>query len=165
MYNPDNVVDFSAFATTPNLPPQNIEAEEAILGGILLDPDAIARVSDRLIPEAFYINAHAAIYRAALSLHAVNKPTDLLSMATYLTDHNLLDKVGGKPALAQLVDPTVSAINIDSLAELVMDKYTRRCLLSAASKIEKLAHDGTKTTEQVCDEAEQIVYTIALEES
>ncbi len=59
-------------------PPQNIEAEEAILGGILLDPEAVSRVSDRLSPEAFYISAHKDIYQAALRLHSQGKPTDLL---------------------------------------------------------------------------------------
>ena len=84
------------------LPPQNIEAEEAILGGILLDPEAISRVSDRLSAEAFYISAHKDIYQAALQLYSGGKPTDLLSITAWLADRNLLDKVGGKNKLAQL---------------------------------------------------------------
>lgn len=154
-----NVIDFASFAGTPALPPHNIEAEEAILGGILLDPEAIGRISDRLVPEAFYISAHATIYRAALNLHSLGRPTDLLSLTAWLVDNKFLDKVGGRSKLAQLV--TVSALNIDALADLVMDKYTRRRLISAASQIERLAHDGTKSLEQVTDEAEQIVYRIA----
>lgn len=154
-----NVIDFASFVGTPALPPHNIEAEEAILGGILLDPEAIGRISDRLVPEAFYITGHATIYRAALNLHNLGKPTDLLSLTAWLVDNKFLDKVGGRSKLAQLV--TVSAINIDALADLVIDKYTRRRLISAASQIEKLAHDGTKSLEQVSDEAEQIVYRIA----
>lgn len=162
MFSPeDNVIDFSAFAAIPNLPPQNIEAEEAILGGILIDPEAISRVSEFLLKEAFYINAHAAIYQAALSLYASSQPTDLLSVTAYLADHKMLDKVGGRTKLAQLVDGTVSAVNIDAHAALVMDKYTRRCLLSSANMIEKLAHDGTKPVSAVVDQAEQIVYNIA----
>ena len=112
------------------LPPQNIEAEEAILGGILLDPEAISRVWDRLLPEAFYISAHKGIYQAAQKLHSQGKPTDLLSVMAWLSDHDLLTRIGGKSKLAQLVDRTVSAVNIDALATLVMDKYLRRKLIS-----------------------------------
>ncbi|WP_335116294.1 DnaB-like helicase N-terminal domain-containing protein [Nostoc sp.] len=73
--------------TVDRLPPQNIEAEEAILGGIMLDPEAIARVCDRLIPEAFYISSHKDIYQAALRLHTQSRPTDLLSVTSWLTKH------------------------------------------------------------------------------
>jgi len=76
------------------LPPQNIEVEEAILGGILLDPEAIGRVSDRLVPEAFYISAHKDIYQAAIVLHNQGKPTDLLSVTSWLADKDLLNRVG-----------------------------------------------------------------------
>ena len=65
--------------------PSNIEAEESILGGILLDPSAIGRVVDLLTPESFYIVAHATIYRAAVELYQQDKPTDLISLTSYLT--------------------------------------------------------------------------------
>jgi replicative DNA helicase len=97
------------------LPPQNIEVEEAILGGILLDPEAISRVSDRLVADSFYINAHKDIYKAAVVLHNQGKPTDLLSVTSWLADNDLLNRVGGRNKLASLVDRTVSAINIDAL--------------------------------------------------
>ena len=69
-----------------SVPPQNIEAEEAVLGGILLDPDAIGRVADILQPEAFYLNAHREMFRTALMLHGQGKPTDLTSMTAWLAD-------------------------------------------------------------------------------
>ncbi len=72
-------LSFQGFGSD-RLPPQNIEVEEAILGGILLDPEAISRVSDRLLADAFYISAHKDIYQAALKLHSQGKPTDLLSL-------------------------------------------------------------------------------------
>ena len=68
-------------ALPDSLPPQNLEAEEAVLGGILLDPDAIGRVADVLQPEAFYLNAHREIFRTALMLHGQGKPTDLTAMS------------------------------------------------------------------------------------
>lgn len=145
------------------LPPQNIEAEEAILGGILLDPEAINRVSDRLLADAFYISAHKDIYQAALKLHNQGKPTDLLNVMAWLADHNLLDKVGGKSKLAQLVDRTVSAVNIDALAALVMDKYLRRQLIKSGNEIVHLGYETDKELATVLDQAEQKVFGITQE--
>ena len=119
------------------LPPSCIEAEEAILGGIVLDPEAINRVSDRLVEEAFYIGAHKQIYQAALRLHSQGKPTDLLAVTSWLTDREMLSRIGGKSKLVSLLDRTVSAVNIDALAALVMDKYLRRKLLIAGIRFGK----------------------------
>ena len=142
------------------LPPQNIEAEEAILGGILLDPEALSRVSDRLAPEAFYISAHKEIYIAALRLHTQGKPTDLLSITSWLTDHDLLTRIGGRNKLASLVDRTVSAVNIDALATLVMDKYLRRQLVKAGNEIVQLGFETETELSIVLDRAEQKVFSI-----
>ncbi|WP_250121539.1 replicative DNA helicase [Chroococcidiopsis sp. CCMEE 29] len=148
---------------TDRLPPQNIEAEEAILGGILLDPEAINRVSDRLSPEAFYISAHKDIYQAALRLHSQGKPTDLLSVSAWLADHSLLDKVGGRSKLTQLVDRTVSAVNIDALAALVMEKYLRRQLIKSGNEIVHLGYETETELPLVLDQAEQKVFSITQE--
>ncbi|MEO1187283.1 MAG: DnaB-like helicase N-terminal domain-containing protein, partial [Cyanobacteria bacterium J06636_27] len=132
------------FVSSNKIPPQNIEAEEAILGGILLDPGAIARVKDILVAKAFYISAHRDIYIAALELHDKGNPTDLLAVINWLSDHNQLSKIGGRNKLASLVDRTVSAVNIDALAQLVMDKYYRRQLIHVSGEIFELAHDQTQ---------------------
>lgn len=145
------------------LPPQNIEAEEAILGGILLDPEAISRVNDRLSPDAFYISAHKDIYQAALRLHSQGKPTDLLSLTAWLSDHELLTRIGGKSKLAQLVDRTVSAVNIDALAALVMDKYLRRKLIQSGNEIVHLGFETETELPTVLDQAEQKVFSITQE--
>jgi replicative DNA helicase len=118
-------------SSSDRLPPQNLDAEESILGGILLDPEAIGRVTDLLVPEAFSLIAHKEIYRSALTLHSQGKPTDLMSVTSWLYDRGLLEKVGGQTKLAQLVDRTVSAVNIDQYAALVIDKYLRRKLIQA----------------------------------
>ncbi len=82
----------------PALPPQNIEAEESILGGILLDPKAMGRIVDFLVADAFYVRSHQEIYRAAICLHGKGKPTDLMTISSWLEDHQFLDEVGGIPA-------------------------------------------------------------------
>jgi replicative DNA helicase len=142
------------------VPPQNIEAEEAILGGILLDPEAIGRVSDRLVPEAFYISAHTIIYQAALRLHTQQKPTDLLSITSWLTDNDQLTQIGGRNKLATLVDRTVSAVNIDALAGLVMEKYLRRQLIKAGNEIVHLGFETETELPIVLDNAEQKVFNV-----
>ncbi|MDZ8107200.1 MAG: replicative DNA helicase, partial [Nostoc sp. DedQUE12a] len=137
--------------------------EEAILGGILLDPEAISRVSDRLVAEAFYISAHKDIYQAAVRLHAQGKPTDLLSVTSWLTDHDLLTRIGGRNKLATLVDRTVSAVNIDALAGLVMEKYLRRQLIKAGNEIVHLGYETETDLPIVLDQAEQKVFSVTQE--
>ncbi|MEO1560050.1 MAG: replicative DNA helicase [Cyanobacteria bacterium J06632_19] len=143
------------------LPPQNIEAEEAILGGVLLDPEAISRISDILKPEAFYISAHKDIYMGMLQLQTQGKPTDLLSVLSWLNDHELLEKVGGRNKLASLIDRTVSAVNIDALAALVVEKYRRRQLIRAGNEIVSLGYETETEFRTVIDKAEQKVFGIA----
>ncbi|KGF73974.1 helicase DnaB [Neosynechococcus sphagnicola sy1] len=147
-------------ALSDRLPPQNIDAEESILGGILLDPEAISRVIDGLQPEAFYLTIHQEIYRAALTLHNLGRPTDLMGVGTWLQDHKLLERVGGQNKLAQLVDRTVSAVNIDQYAALVMDKYLRRKLITVGTEIGQLAYELNTDLEKVLDQAEQKVFNI-----
>ena len=125
--------DFEAMPD--GVPPQNLEAEEAVLGGILLDPDAIGRVADVLQPEAFYLTAHREIYRTALMLHGQGKPTDLTAMTAWLADTGNLEKVGGSGRLVELVERTLSTAAIDQVARLVMDKYLRRQLIRSGNEV------------------------------
>lgn len=145
----------------PALPPQNIEAEESILGGILLDPKAMGRIVDFLLADAFYLRSHQEIYRAAVSLHGKRKPTDLMTISSWLEDHQLLDEVGGIPRLLQLIERTVSAANIDRYAELVMDKYVRRQLIGVGGEVIELARDTMRELDQVLDGAEQGVFRVS----
>ncbi|GCE59821.1 replicative DNA helicase [Microcystis aeruginosa] len=145
----------------PALPPQNIEAEESILGGILLDPKAMGRIVDFLLADAFYVRSHQEIYRAAVSLHGKRKPTDLMTISSWLQDHQLLDEVGGIPQLLQLIERTVSAANIDRYAELVMDKYVRRQLIGVGGEVIELARDTTRELDEVLDGAEQAVFRVS----
>ncbi|MBD2123669.1 MULTISPECIES: replicative DNA helicase [Trichocoleus] len=154
------VHDLSFQPLSDRLPPQNIDAEEAILGGILLDPEAINRVIDILRPEAFYISAHQEIYRTAVTLHSQGKPTDLMSLTSWLQDHSLLEKVGGQSRLAQLVDRTISAVNIDQYASLVMDKFLRRKLIQVGTEIAQLGYETNSELVKILDQSEQKVFSI-----
>jgi replicative DNA helicase len=144
-----------------SVPPQNLEAEEAVLGGILLDPDAIGRVADVLQPEAFYLSAHREIYRTALMLHGQGKPTDLTAMTAWLADTGSLEKVGGSGRLVELVERISSTASIEQVARLVNDKYLRRRLIRSGNEVIALGFDQAKPMEQVLDEAEQTIFAIS----
>jgi replicative DNA helicase len=142
------------------LPPQNIEAEEAILGGILLDPEAMGRIVDVLRPEMFYVSAHQEIFRACLMLHNQGRPTDLMSVTTWLSDRALLEKVGGQEKIITLCDRTLSAVNIDYYAELVQEKYIRRQLAKAGMATVDLSFASDMELAQVLDRAEQTIFAV-----
>ncbi len=145
------------------LPPQNIEAEEAVLGGILMDSEALTRVAELLRPEAFYVSAHQDIYRAALLLNAQGLPTDLMSVTTYLEDNGFLEKVGGKSALRRLVESLVNTVNIDQYARLIADKYTRRQLIRGGQEVVALGYDTAQDITLTLDQAEQKIFAVTQE--
>lgn len=140
---------------TDHLPPSCIEAEEAILGAILLDPSAIARVAEILKPEAFYLEAHKDIYQAATRLHSQGKPTNLIFISTWLSDADLLARIGGRNKLANLVDRTVSSVNIDALAALIIDKYQRRLLIKAGNEVAKLGEQEYLPLEDITEDVKK----------
>ena len=145
------------------IPPNNIESEENILGGILLDPSAMSRVVELLTPESFYIQAHGTIYQAAFELYQADKPIDLMSVNSYLTDSKLIKQVGGESKLIQLLERTVSAINIDHLASLVVDKYKRRRLIAVGQNLIKLGHDTTTELESIFGQSEQQLFDLTVD--
>jgi replicative DNA helicase len=157
---PEKSETLSFQSVADRVPPQNLEAEEAILGGILVDAEAIGRITDILEGDAFYLAAHRNIYEAALTLHQSGKPADLMTVATWLGDRGILDKVGGQSRLVELYDRTPSAVNIDLYAQLVMDKYLRRRLIRVGNEISDLGHDTAQELPEVLDTAEQKVFNI-----
>ena len=145
------------------IPPQNLEAEEAVIGGILLDPEAISRVADLVQAEAFYLNAHKEIYRTALMLYGQGKPTDLTSMSAWLADTGSLEKVGGNNRLVALVEKVASTASIEQVAKLIMDKFLRRQLIRSGTEVIQLGFDQTLAMEDVLDKAEQKIFAISQE--
>ena len=145
------------------VPPQNIQAEEVVLGGILLDPDAIGRIADIIKPESFYINAHKEIFKTALMLHTQGKPTDLTSMSAWLADNGELEKIGGNTKLVELVENVSSTASIEQVANLISDKFIRRKLIKSGNEVIQLGFDQTQKTNEVLDKAEQKIFEISQE--
>jgi replicative DNA helicase len=138
----------------------SVEAEEAILGGILIDPEAISRVIELLKPEYFSITAHQRIFAASTTLVSQGHSVDLMTVTNWLTDHGQLDGIGGLTKLAQLVDRTVSAVNIDQYAGLIEEKYRRRKLREAAINIAESAGQTARDLSEIIDEAETSILSI-----
>lgn len=155
-------------STTPSslrLPPQNIQAEEDILGGILLDPDAITRVLEILRPEFFALPSHQIIYRVMLNLHQKGSATDLMTIVSSLGDKGLLDKIGGQMKVASLVERTISTANIDQYAALVAEKFVRRKLISTSNELAEIGYDSVLDLEDVLSIAEQKVFALTEHQS
>lgn len=143
--------------TFDRLPPCNIETEESILGGILLDPDATSRlIAVGLQPEDFLVGQHQQIYRTALSLHRKGLPTDLMTMATKLQDSKLLETIGGQGRLAQLVDRCISTSVIEHYAATVREKAIRRRLISFGHDLSANAHTATDLNEFLTEAKDKI---------
>ncbi len=140
--------------------PQDTDAEESILSSILLDASAISKIADILPVDAFYLSAHQQIYKAALELYYQDKLTDLTTVGSWLSDHKVLRNVGGRNKLAQLANNKVSADNIDSYTKLVLEKYKRRQLIEAGTKIVELGFDTTIDLDKVIDLSEEKIFKI-----
>lgn len=143
------------------LPPQAIEIEEAVIGALLLDKDAIINVMDLLKPESFYNESHKKIYNAILELGKNQKPVDLLTVTEQLRTTNELDDVGGPYYITQLSGKVASSANIEFHARIVAQKYIQRELIKASSEIQKEAYDETLDVKDLLDNAENRVFKIA----
>jgi replicative DNA helicase len=157
MFAPSQTPDFRP---PSDLPLINLEMEEVVLGGCMLDPNAITRIADFITPDAFYVSAHKDIYQAILALYKQNKPTDLLSVINWLADHDLLTRAGGRNKLSNLVNCTVSAVNIDYHVDTLIDKHIRRQLISRANKIERFAYETDKPLTWVLENTENLILPI-----
>jgi len=143
------------------LPPQNIEAEQSVLGSLLIDKEAITKVVNVVAPEDFYKDAHRFIFEAALELFEKREPIDTLSLASLLTDKGNLDKIGGKSYLASLSNSVPTASNVASYAEIVQKKSTLRRLIKAAADIAAMGYDEVTEIDSLLDESEQRLFNIS----
>ena len=143
------------------LPPQSIEAEMSILGGILLENEAINRVLDLLMPEDFYRETHRKIMRAMIELNEHREPCDLITMTTILKKRGDLEEVGGGAYLATLVDFVPTAANIAYYSKIVKEKAILRTLISAATEIITQGYDARVEIEELLDMAQKTIFDIS----
>ena len=126
------------------VPPHSVEAERAVLAGLILRPSAMGQIAPMLHPEDFYLPAHQTLYAAALGLHTDNRPVDLVTLAEHLRDQGSLEQAGGAAYIADLAQSHVSAANAEYYAKLVRDKSIQRGLIEAGAKIVSTGFDTSK---------------------
>lgn len=145
------------------LPPQNIDAEQAIIGGILIENDAIDKIVGILDQngEDFYRDAHRKIYKAMLSLSNQNEPIDLVTLSSTLRSGGILESVGGSSYLAALVESTPTAANIVYYANLVREKSLLRRLINSSTEVITRCYAGGEKIENLLDDAEKIIFEVA----
>ena len=143
------------------IPPQNLEAEQGVLGSMLLDRDAIARVIESLRAEDFYRDAHRVIYMAMTELFERGEPVDLITVTNRLTAQGKIDDIGGATYLAALPNVVPTAANVDFYGSIVMEKSMLRQLISAGTHIASLGYDAADDVAALIDQAEKMVFGIA----
>jgi len=142
------------------VPPHNLEAEQAIVGGILINNDALNQVVDILSGEDFYREAHTLIYEGMLTLYNRDDPVDVITLSQVLMEKSALDKVGGTEYLASLAEATATSAGIMYHAEIVKDLSTRRNLIRQCSHISEVCFQPGNDTEDILDSAEQYIFEI-----
>ena len=150
-----------ATATTTATQPQDLEAEAALLGAILLNPQAIAEVDDILRYPDFFDKRHEHIYQAALAVYQTGKDIDIITLGSALKDHGKFKSVGGNEYLNQLINTVPTAAHIKSYAELIINKARRRGLIEAAANFNNLARDQKKDTNQIIEMAEIQLFNVS----
>ena len=147
--------------TVDRMPPQNIDAEQAVLGAMLIKKEAIAEVSQLLRPEDFYRDAHKIIYEAMLALFNRNEPADIVTVTNYLDKENKLDKVGGITFVTALANIVPTAANVNFHANIVREKADLRHLINTATDIAGMAYEATDDVSDVIDKSEKMIMKVA----
>jgi len=143
------------------IPPHNIEAEQSVLGSLMLDKDAIIKIADLLKAGDFYKDDHNLIYEMMLELYEDREPIDVLSLSNKLEEKGKLDQIGGSSYLASLVNSVPSASNVTHYAKVVQKKATLRRLITAAGEVVELGYKESEDIQKVLDEAEQKIFKVS----
>ena len=146
----------------PNLvPPQNLEAEEAVLGSILLEQDSIISVMEFLVPDDFYRVAHQLIFAAMIELNQNSEAIDPITVSERLRQKNQIENVGGEAGIIELLDKVPTAANVEFYTQIVLEKSTRRKLIKTSTNIIKNAYQEDETIANVLDTAERDILSVS----
>jgi len=146
--------------TSARKPPQVLEAEAAVLGAMLLDPNTVPIVMQHLRADHFYLQAHRKVYQAILSLFEQSSPTDIVTVTTELKRMKELDTVGGQPFLSALLDSVLTTAHCEEHAKLVLEKSVQRQLIQTATEIVQAGYDEARRASELLEEAEQKIFQI-----
>lgn len=143
------------------VPPQNLEAESSVLGGILLENEAINLVLELLRPEDFYRESHRKVFRAMIELSDRSEPVDLITLSDFLKGRGELEAAGGTAYLASLADFVPTAANISYYARIVREKSILRHLINAATEIATRGFEEQGNVDEFLDTAEKVIFDIS----
>jgi replicative DNA helicase len=143
------------------LPPHSLEAEQSVLGAILIDRETIIEIAEFLRPEDFYRQAHGSIYRAMLELFERREPVDLVTVAESLERSEDLEQVGGRSYLSQLSNQTPTAVHAVQYARIVERKAVLRNLIGAAGKIAGIGYEDPAEIQEAIDRAESELFNVS----
>jgi replicative DNA helicase len=146
---------------SPTVPPHDLDAEESVLGAMLVSENAIAIVSEMLRPEDFYRRSHATMYETILQLYGEGGTVDSITLINALQNRGQLDEVGGKAAVHTLASTVPAVANAYRYAEIVRDSSTYRNLIRAGTEIAQLGYERLGEPQELVDQAEQVVFSIA----
>ncbi len=151
----------------PQVPPQNLDAEESVLGAMMLSPAAIAAVSEVFTPDGreYYRESHAKIYRAALALYAKGEPVDAITLVDELDERGELEDVGGKVRIHELAALVPASANAGHYAQIVKETATLRGLIRAGGEIARLGWERPGETADLVDRAEQVLFELSQEKA
>lgn len=147
--------------TAQRLPPQNIEAEQSVLGAMLIDKDALFEVAEILSAEDFYREVHQKIFESIMALSNKGEPVDLVTVCEELQSRGLLDKVGGAVYLASLANMTPTAAHAGYYAGIVREKSVLRRLIRTSTEIIGKCYGYVENIEEFLDEAEKVIFEVA----
>jgi replicative DNA helicase len=143
------------------VPPQSLDAEESVLGGILLDSHALDRVIETMSDADFYRESHRKIFRAMIALSEKGEPIDLVTLTDTLKARGELQDIGGATYLAELTDKVPSAANIAHYARIIREKAVLRSLITVSNEIASRCYNGEEDIEQFLDEAERLIFDVS----
>lgn len=154
-------VDLSQRDMIDKLPPQNIDAEQSVLGAIIFDNEALPKALELLSPEDFYKDTHRRIYNAVVGLFEKNEPIDIVTLTDYLRKNNELDSIGGISYLSYLANNIPTSANIRYHAKIVREKALLRALIQTATHITSRVYEDSLDADEMVDYAEKMVFDIA----
>lgn len=143
------------------VPPQAVEVEKHVIGGMLLDPEATGLALEALQPEDFYLEKHQVLFEALQGLFEKNVPADLITVAEALKKAQKYEMAGGDPYLLEISSEVVSSANVDQHCQIVKEKSLLRRLIGSATRMLEKAYEATEEPRQIMDEAEGEIYSIS----
>ena len=143
------------------LPPHNVEAEQSVLGSLLIDPEAILKVNPFLRPEDFYRETHGLTYKGIIELHERRQPADFVTLCDELERRGQLEQVGGPSYLTSLINAVPTSAHVQHYGRIVERTAMLRRLISAASEISNMAYERGDDEDKILDQAEQLIFGVA----